>query len=239
MPNYRLGVLGGMGPQATNTFYQFIIDRTDASCDQEHVNALILSDSEMPDRTAAILGSEEARQRVYERLLADARLLEGAGCTAIAVPCNTSHYFLDEVQKNIGIPILHMIRETAKYLAQRGLKRPGILATDGTIQTGLYQKEFAALGIEAVVPSPKAQDLVMSLIYEDVKAGRDGDPRKFAAIHKDLLAQGCDCGVLACTELSVFANIHHLPPFYTDAMAVLAERCVEACHRPLREIFIK
>ena len=237
--NYRLGVLGGMGPQATNTFYQFIIDRTDARTDQEHVNALILSDSEMPDRTTAILGSEEARNAVYQRLLADARLLETAGCTCIAVPCNTSHFFLDRVQENIGIPILHMIRETAKALVAQGKTRPGILATDGTIQTGLYQKEFAAFGIEAVVPSPKAQDLVMSLIYDDIKSGRDGDPQKFAAIHRDLQAQGCDCGVLACTELSVFATAHHLPPFYTDAMAVLAERSVEACHRPLREIFIK
>ena len=237
--SYRLGVLGGMGPQATNTFYQYVIDRTEATCDQEHVNALILSDSEMPDRTAAILGSDVEKQAVFSRLLADAKLLEGAGCTAIAVPCNTSHYFLDEVQQNISIPIIHMIRETAKSLAKQGLRRPGILATDGTIQTGLYQKEFAAFGIEAVVPSPKAKKLVRSLIYDDIKAGRDGDPQKFAAIHRDLQAQGCDCGVLACTELSVFAAAHHLPPFYTDAMAVLAERSVEACHRPLREIFIK
>ena len=149
--NYRLGVLGGMGPQATNTFYQFIIDRTDAQCDQDHVNTLILSDSGMPDRTAAILGSDAEKRAVSARLLADAKLLEGAGCTAIAVPCNTSHYFLDEVQQNISIPIIHMIRETAKALAKQGLRRPGILATDGTIQTGLYQKEFAAFGIEAVV----------------------------------------------------------------------------------------
>ena len=239
MMQYRLGVLGGMGPQATNTFYQFVIDRTDAQTDQEHVNALILSDSEMPDRTSAILSGGEAREGVYRRLLADARLLEGAGCTCIAVPCNTSHFFLDRVQEQIDIPIIHMIRETARLLADQGLKRPGILATDGTIQTGLYQKEFSAAGIEAVVPSTQAQELVMSLIYDDVKAGRDGDPQKFAAIHEDLLAQGCDCGVLACTELSVFADKHHLPPFYTDAMAVLAERAVEACHRPLRHIFIK
>ena len=237
--HYRLGVLGGMGPQATNTFYQYVIDRTDAACDQEHVNALILSDSEMPDRTAAILGSDAAKEEVFSRLLSDAKLLEQAGCTVIAVPCNTSHFFLDEVQKHLNIPILHMIRETAKALAAQGLRRPGILATDGTIQTGLYQKEFAAFGVEAVIPSPKAQDLVMSLIYDDVKAGRDGDPQKFAAIHKELLSMGCDCGVLACTELSVFATAHHLPPFYTDAMAVLAERSVEACRRPLRDIFIK
>ena len=177
---YRLGVLGGMGPQATNTFYQFVIDRTDARSDQEHVNALILSDSGMPDRTGAILGTEEQRRAVFDRLLGDARLLENAGCTVIAVPCNTSHFFLDEVQKHISIPILHMIRETALYLAAQGKRRPGILATDGTIQTGLYQKEFAAQGIEAVTPSPEAQKLVMSLIYDDVKAGRDGDPAKFA-----------------------------------------------------------
>ncbi len=239
MAQYRLGVLGGMGPQATNTFYQFVIDRTDAQTDQEHVNALILSDSDMPDRTAAILGGGEAREAVYRRLLEDARLLEEAGCTCIAVPCNTSHFFLDRVQDHIGVPILHMIRETARLLAAQGLKRPGILATDGTIQTGLYQREFSIAGIQAVIPSPQAQRLVMSLIYDDVKAGRDGDPQKFAAVHQDLLSQGCDCGVLACTELSVFADKHHLPPFYTDAMAVLAQRAVEACHKPLRHIFIK
>ena len=237
MPQYRLGVLGGMGPQATNTFYQFIIDRTDAHSDQGHVNALILSDSGMPDRTSAILSGRT--EGVYRRLLADARLLEQAGCTVIAVPCNTSHYFLDRIQQEVGVPILHMIRETARARAAQGKKRPGILATDGTIQTGLYQKEFSAFGIEAVVPSPEAQDLVMSLIYDDIKAGRDGDPQKFAAIHRDLEKQGCDCGVLACTELSVFAAQHHLPAFYTDAMAVLAERSVQACRKPLRDIFIK
>ena len=236
---YRLGVLGGMGPQATNTFYQFIIDRTDALTDQDHVNALILSDSGIPDRTAAILGSEQQREAVCQRLLAGARLLEGAGCTCIAVPCNTAHYFLDRVQEQIGIPILHMIRETAKTLAAQGKSRPGIVATVGTIQSGLYQKEFSALGIQAVIPSDPAQAQAMSLIYDDIKSGRDGDPQKFAAIHRDLLAQGCDCAVLACTEMSVFASQHHLPPCYTDAMAILAERSVQACQKPLRTIFIK
>ena len=141
------------------------------------------------------------------------------------------------MQEHIGVPILNMIRETAAALKRQGRTRPGILATDGTIRSGLYQKEFAALGITAVTPSPAAQKLVMSLIYDDVKAGRDGDPQKFDAIHQDLLAQGCDSGVLACTELSVFAVRRQLPPFYTDAMSVLAERAVLACRRPLRDIF--
>ena len=130
MAQYRLGVLGGMGPQATNTFYQFILDRTAARSDQEHVNALILSDVDMPDRTAAILGGEEEREAVYRRLLTDARLLENAGCTCIAVPCNTSHFFLDRVQEGVRVHILHMIRETARLLAARGLHRPGILFLD-------------------------------------------------------------------------------------------------------------
>lgn len=92
----RLGILGGMGPQATQTFYQRIIDRTEAHRDQEHVPALIWSDSQVPDRTAALLAGEG--ELVYARLLAGVRLLETAGCTILAVPCNTSHYFLDRLQ---------------------------------------------------------------------------------------------------------------------------------------------
>ena len=95
--NDRLGVLGGMGPQATNTFYQLVIDRTDAHTDQEHVNALILSDCQMPDRTAAILGTAEEQEAVFRRLLADARLLEGYlafrrdGRSETKTPCGGNH----------------------------------------------------------------------------------------------------------------------------------------------------
>lgn len=129
----KLGVLGGMGPQATQVFYQYVLDRTEASCDQEHLPALILSDTGVPDRTASILtGNTEP---MYQRLLADARLLEECGCTVIAIPCNTSHYFVDRIQQEIGIPILHMIRETARTLVAQGKRRPAILATDGTIRT--------------------------------------------------------------------------------------------------------
>lgn len=90
----------GDGPQATQVFYQYVLDRTEASCDQEHLPALILSDTGVPDRTASILtGNTEP---MYQRLLADARLLEECGCTVIAIPCNTSHYFVDRIQQEIG-----------------------------------------------------------------------------------------------------------------------------------------
>ena len=236
MSEFRLGVLGGMGPQATNTFYQFVIDRTEASADQEHINTLILSDTDIPDRTAAILGTEEQRRALIAQLTKSARLLEQAGCTVLAVPCNTSHYFLDRVQQEIRIPILHMIRETAAELKAMGVRRVGVLGTDGTIRSGIYQKELSALGLETVAPSPAAQKQVMSLIYDDIKSGRLGDPAKFRAVHQDLLDRGCDCGVLACTELSVFSRQYRMPEgFYVDAMDVLARRAVEACGKKVKK----
>ena len=230
----KLGVLGGMGPQATQMFYQFVLDRTDAARDQEHLPAVILSDTGMPDRTAAILSGDT--EGLYRRLLGDARMLENCGCTAIAIPCNTSHYFVDKLQSEIGVPIIHMLRETAAVLCAQGKRRPGILATDGTIQTGLYQKECAALGLEAAPPDPEIQKLVVSIIYDEIKQGEKGSRDKFAHIDRAIRGLGCDCAVLACTELSVFSTYHPRPPFYVDAMMVLAERAVEKCGYPLRTI---
>ena len=230
----KLGVLGGMGPQATQVFYQFVLDRTDAAKDQDHLPALILSDTGIPDRTAAILSGDT--EGLYRRLLDGAKLLERCGCTAIAIPCNTSHYFADRLQGETGVPIIHMIRETARALAAQGRKRPGILATDGTIQTGLYQKECAAVGMEAAAPDPDTQKLVMSIIYDEIKQGETGSRDKFAKIDRAVRKAGCDCAILACTELSVFATYHPLPSFYLDAMMVLAERAVERCGYPLRTI---
>ena len=230
----KLGVLGGMGPQATQVFYQFVLDRTDALRDQDHLPAVILSDTGIPDRTTAILSGDT--EGLYARLLKDAKLLEGCGCTALAIPCNTSHYFADRLQGEIGVPIIHMLRETAKLLAAQGKKRPGILATDGTIRTGLYQKACADVGMEAAVPDREIQTLVMSIIYDEIKQGEKGSRDKFAHIDRAVRGMGCDCAILACTELSVFATYHPLPPFYVDAMMVMAERAVELCGYPLRTI---
>jgi len=234
MAEQCLGVLGGMGPQATQVFYQFVLDRTDAARDQDHLPAVILSDTGIPDRTTAILSGNT--EGLYQRLLKDAKLLEGCGCTVLAIPCNTSHYFADRLQGEIGVPIIHMLRETAAALAAQGKKRPGILATDGTIRTGLYQRECAAVGLEAVAPDPATQKLVMSIIYDEIKQGEKGSREKFAHIDKAVRGAGCDCAILACTELSVFATYHPLPSFYVDAMMVMAERAVERCGYPLRII---
>ena len=104
MNEHRLGIIGGMGPQATNTFYQYIIDRTDAHSDQEHLSVLIFSDSDMPDRTGAILGSEADREAVSQRLLDDARLLESAGCTVLPSPAIPPTIFWTGFRSRWGSP---------------------------------------------------------------------------------------------------------------------------------------
>ena len=234
MSEQRLGILGGMGPQATQDFYQRILDRTDAAKDQEHLPTLIWSDTSMPDRTAAILGGDA--EGCYQRLLAGARLLEGGGCTVLSIPCNTSHYFADRLQEDISIPLIHMPRETVGVLAEEGRKRVGILATDGTIRTSVYQKECAARGIEAVSPPEEVQKLVMSIIYDEIKRGEKGSREKFAVIDRWLRQAGCDSAILACTELSVYRTYHGLPDYYLDAMDVLAQRCITACGYKLRMV---
>ena len=234
MTEQRLGILGGMGPQATQVFYQRILDRTDAVRDQDHLPALILSDTAMPDRTAAILGGDA--EGCYRRLLADAQELERCGCTALAIPCNTSHYFAERLQGALHIPLIHMVRESVAAMCLAGRRRVGILATDGTIQTKIYQKECQAQGLEAVAPAPEIQRIVMSIIYDEIKRGEKGSREKFAEIDRHLRALGCDGAILACTELSVYRAYHGLPDYYLDAMEILAERCITACGCRLRMV---
>lgn len=231
-----LGVLGGMGPQATNTFYQRIIDRTQADTDQEHLRVLIWSDAKIPDRTAGILGTPEQAEAVFAHLLADAKLLEGAGCTVLASPCNTSHYFADRLQAQLHVPIIHMIRETVKTIQAMGKQTVGILATDGTVQTGIYQNELTAAGLTPVTLPEELQKTVMSIIYDEIKKGETGSREKFGEIDAYLRSVGCDCAILGCTELSVYRTLHSLPPFYIDAMEILAEQAILRCGKQLRNV---
>lgn len=231
-----LGVIGGMGPLATHKFYQMVIEKTDAACDQEHVDMIILNHATIPDRTKLI--AEGKTDELLEILLKDARMLEANGATAISIPCNTSHVILQDLQTGVGIPILNMVEETAEEIAGsfecQDLKI-GILATDGTIQTKLYQKALEKRGITPVIPSPETQKLVMKIIYDGVKKGGEIDFSDFLKIQEEMVDKNCQGAIMACTELSCFKSIYNLPDYYIDAMNVLAKRAIIACGRKIKE----
>ena len=106
----KLGVIGGMGPEATSFYYARVIARTKAESDQEHINMIILSHATMPDRTQAILTGNKLP--FLKAITQDARDLEMLGVENIAIPCNTSHYFLEDIQKSTSVPIINMVEES-------------------------------------------------------------------------------------------------------------------------------
>lgn len=224
-----LGIIGGMGPMASAVFYDMISSKTDASCDQENLDLILLSHAGMPDRTRAILSKDEAQiEEVRTKLLADAMFLQNAGCTAIAVTCNTAHYFVNMIEDELDIPFIHLIRETAEAVASKfGAKKVAVLATDGTIETRLYQDELSKRGVIAFTPKAEVQALVMHEIYECIKSGKPADKEIWQKIEEYVKAEGCEAAVLACTELSVVRKELSLGSFYFDPMDIMAERCLD------------
>lgn len=226
-----LGVIGGMGPLATNLFYNMVIEKTDAESDQEHINMIILNHATMPDRTEAIKAGHE--DEIFHKLLKDAQFLEESGACCIAVPCNTSHFILGKVQENISVPVINMIKGAAEDAknAVKGIKSPkiGIMATDGTIKIGLYQRELNAVGLEPVIPTLTNQEKVMKIIYDGIKKGEPVNSGDFKEIEREFREMGCHKVILACTELSVYKIQENLSDYYIDAMESLADRAIAMC----------
>ncbi len=230
----KLGVIGGMGPMATQLFYKYIIEMTDAKCDQEHIDMIILSHASMPDRTASIKNNQT--EAIFKELLEDAKMLERNGVCAIAIPCNTSHYFWEKLQKEIDTPIINMVRETVLSIKEKNptIKKIGLLATDGTVFSRIYNKECERVGIECVTPDEEVQKVVMDIIYNQIKKGENGNIEDFEKVDIFLKKSGCEAAILACTELSCFKDNHELTDFYVDAMRVLSEKAITLCGGKLR-----
>ncbi|MGC2873405.1 aspartate/glutamate racemase family protein [Ihubacter sp. rT4E-8] len=229
----KIGVLGGMGPMASQLFYKMVTEMTYAECDQDHVNMIICSDTSMPDRTGAILSGQ--LEEVHDKMLANAKMLEGCGCQAVAITCNTAHYFADMIANDLGIPIIHMIKETVEKLTESD---PGgkiaILATDGTIQTGIYQKRMEEAGLRPYVPEPELQKIVMYQIYDCIKAGKAYDAEQWKYLDEAVRSAGCTHAIMGCTELSVIKSDEGLGEFYVDPMKVLAEKVIRFSGREMK-----
>lgn len=221
-----IGILGGMGPAATADLFNKIIVSTKAASDQEHLHVIIDSNTSIPGRTEALIhGGEDPT----EQLTLSARRLAAAGAELIAMPCNTAHGFYDAVCAAVDIPVLHMIKLTAQELRREGIECAGLLATDGTVQSGIYERCFEGSGIELLTPSPAAQAAVMELTYKGVKAGRrDFDTSGFEKAAQELLDRGAQTLILGCTELPPAFEMYDLHYPHIDPTLVLARAAVLA-----------
>jgi len=199
MKKQTLGIIGGVGPLATMFIGEMIVRRTKATKDQEHLHTIIDNDTNIPDRTAFIL--DQTKENPVPVIIDDARKLATIGANIIAIPCNTAHTFYDEIAEGSPVPVLHMIRETAKRAYNLGAKRVGILATTGTLTSRMYQSALEEYGLTPVVPDEQIKEKVMSIIYDFVKAGKDVSSEEWRPIEEAMLALNCDRIVLGCTEL--------------------------------------
>lgn len=220
----RLGVIGGLGPLATAYFFELVIRMTEAQTDQEHVELMILNCPSVPDRTSYILGKSE--ESPLPAMLKMGRQLQRIGAEYIAIPCITAHYFHRELTEAISVPIIHIVRETAEHLARYGVGSAGLMATDGTVCSGLFQEELKERGIACVLPDRENQQFVMELIYQDIKAGRPVSMSKFEHVSSYLREKGAECIILGCTELSLIKRDYFLGAGYLDAMEILARQAV-------------
>lgn len=225
--NLVLGILGGLGPMATVYFYEMLTEHTKAEKDQDHIDIIISSRATTPDRTAFVLGKSEENPLCVMK--SEAEKLTDAGAELISIPCNTAHYFYDELAKSVTVPIVNIIYETLSYIKRTGAKKIGVLATDGTIMSGAYEQMCKKMGIGYEVPSPERQKMLSEIIYSEIKQGKDADMRKFGEICDELLARGCEKLVLGCTELSLIARKNDLGAEFVDSLQVLAARTIRLC----------
>lgn len=228
-----LGIIGGLGPAATVYFMDMITRMTKAERDQEHLEMLVHSVPSIPDRTAYILG--KSSEDPLPQIIKTGQALERYGADVIAIPCMTAHSFHKELCESIGVPILNGITLTAEHLKAKGVCCAGIMATDGTLQIGLFQKALSELGITPVIPSPDEQRTVMSIIYDDIKTGAKVDINKFNEVSDRLFERGAECIILGCTELSLIKRDFDIGEKFADSMEILALNAILKCGKQVND----
>lgn len=222
-----LGVIGGLGPMATALFVQMVIEMTEAEKDQEHIEMILYHAPSIPDRTSYILG--ESSQNPEKPMSAIGQKLAADGAEIIAIPCVTACHFYKEMSEKIPVPMINLIDETAAYLEKQNVHTAGLMATDGTLQSGLFQAALQARGIQVVLPEKEKQRDIMHLIYQNVKAAKPIEMDRFGRASAELRKKGAQVILLGCTELSIIKREEEIGPGYLDVMQVLAKTAVEQC----------
>lgn len=218
---------------ASAYFLQLVVQMSDAATDQEHIEVILHSKPQIPDRTRYIL--KQSEDNPLPQMAEAGRRLAAQGAEILAIPCITAHYFQEQLEAEIGVPILNAIEETALYLEQKEVARVGILATDGTLASRLFQTCLEEHQISCITPGEEDQRTVMHLIYENVKAGKPVEFPLFKALSDRLFDEGAQVILLACTELSLIKRDHVLGAGFLDVLEVLARKAVLCCGRLKKE----
>ena len=223
MPPKTIGILGGMGPDATALFFQRVIALTPAQCDQEHIPIIINNNPQIPDRTDAILANGENPVPALQDAII---ILEKASVDFIFIPCNTVHVYYDEMQRCVDVPIVNLIESVVDDILKRfpDINKVGLLSTLGTIKSGLYYNTLLKHDIELVAPNEVQHDNLQGAIQELKKQSKDTSA--IQSLANDLVRAGVQGIILGCTELSLIAKqlILSVPVF--DSIEILAEKAV-------------
>lgn len=220
-----VGIIGGMGPEATVDLMQRIIRLTPALDDVDHIHCIVNNDPKIPSRIKAIIDGTGEDPGPY--LAGMAQKLETLGADVLAMPCNTAHYYYDAIQEAVRIPLLHMIDAVVEEIRQAfpNSTKVGILGSPAVKITGIYEKKFAPVNIEPVFPDPDFQEILFKII-KTIKAGKHdaATTQSYKNVCNHLENKGCDLSVVACTELSALNCCAQLPTL--DAAQVLAKKIV-------------
>ncbi len=195
------GVLGGMGPEATVDFMAKVIALTDASRDQDHLRMLVDHNPHVPNRQDAILAGGDDPGPVLAAMAAG---LEAGGADFLVIPCNTAYVFEDEILAATHIPLISIIGVSVAAAQERapGAERIGVLATDGCLQSGIYQAGLDAAGLAAELPTSEELRALMALI-KTIKGGKQTQAtgREMAALAEALASRGAGAIIAGCTEI--------------------------------------
>ena len=227
MRTKTLGVLGGLGPLSGVYFCEMLTRHTRADRDQDHLNFLLSSWAETPDRTDYILGRSE--DNPSQTMIAQVNTLIAAGAEVIAIPCNTAHYFYDRISESSSVPVINIIRETVAFCQQQEIQTVGVLATEGTVGSGAYESVCREHGVGYLTCTPAEQVQISNIIYNQIKKGQAPDRQAFDSVVKSLLDRGCQRIVLGCTELSLLKKKWDLDDLFIDSLEVLAYASIEMC----------
>ena len=196
----RLGILGGMGPAASAEFINRLIQQTPASCDQEHIPFVLWNEPRTPDRSISMrAGNDDPLPYLKEGILS----LKSVGCDYIVIPCNSAHYWYDEMNK-LGIPILHIVDSVVDELKCLDIDNQtiGVMGTQGTIEYGIYQNHLENQGWKCIVPDKAEMDYFVQPAIHFIKAGNMVEANcLLVKVIDSLISRGASAVVLGCTEL--------------------------------------